>query len=156
MHRVHPKSWTCRCNFLLYCIVSYIGEMPTVYFQLNMRPPLLTVREEKSIEKKTWMFTQLSICLYGGLHSPIFERGNGFLFGNKLEAKESSRALITASSVSRFYLGGTTAGTGRGGNLMGNMGDAVRPGSQGHRGFPWSPSQCIESARQIIHGRLWM
>ncbi len=46
----------------------------------------------------------------------------------------------------RFYLGETIKGTGRGGNLMGqglgHMGDAVRPGSQEIRGFPWSPSLC--------------
>ncbi len=46
----------------------------------------------------------------------------------------------------RFFLGGTTEGTGRGGNLMaqgqGNREDGVRPGSQGIRGFPWSPSLC--------------
>ncbi len=35
-----------------------------------------------------------------------------------LEAKKSSRALFTSSSVTRFYLGGTTEGTGRGGNRI--------------------------------------
>ncbi len=28
------------------------------------------------------------------------------------------------------------------GQSLGNMGDVVRPGSQGIRGFPWSPSLC--------------
>ncbi len=37
----------------------------------------------------------------------------------------------------RFYLGKTTEGTGRGGNLTGQgLGDAVSPGSQGIRGSP--------------------
>ncbi len=46
----------------------------------------------------------------------------------------------------KFYLGETIEGTGRGGNWMGqgqgNREDGVRPGSQGLRGFPWSPSLC--------------
>ncbi len=75
-----------------------------------MRPPLPTVKEEKTIEK-TWMFTQLSICLYGGLHPSIFERGNGFLFGKKimsLETKKSSRALFLGfqGSISKEPLKG--------------------------------------------------
>ncbi len=63
-----------------------------------------------------------------------------------LEAKKSSRALHSSSSASKVFLGGTTEGTGRGGNQMGhgqgNREDGVRPGSQGIRGFPWSPSLC--------------
>ncbi len=44
---------------------------------------------------------------------------------------------------SRSYLGGTTEGTGNMmGQCLGNMGDGVRPGSQGIRGFPLSPSLC--------------
>ncbi len=36
-----------------------------------MRSTLPTVKKEKTIERETWMLTQLSICFYGGLHPPM-------------------------------------------------------------------------------------
>ncbi len=55
-------------------------------------------------------------------------------------------ALYLFLGFQGFILKGTVEGAGRGGNLMGqglgNMGDAVRPGSQWIRGFHWSPSLC--------------
>ncbi len=63
-----------------------------------------------------------------------------------LEAKNNQWCSLPLPRFPRFYLGETAEGTGRGGNRMGqgpgNKEDGVRPGSQGLRGFPWSPSLC--------------
>ncbi len=57
--------------FLLYCVLN----LRNVYCLISTKyaPPLPTVKKEERTIEKTWMFTQLSICLYGGLHPSIFE-----------------------------------------------------------------------------------
>ncbi len=63
-----------------------------------------------------------------------------------LEAKNYKGRSLPLPRFLRFYVGETTEGTGTGGNRIeqgqGNREDGVRPGSQGPRGFLWSPSLC--------------